>query len=255
MATSLNIVETKGSEDLNTTRTKAHDFNLDKERQIQRKIVDADKALLKVENNEDDIKIRPNSGTFKVISEEVLKLEVGQEIRGNEAVAIVIDKYQQTDKSNIPFMVKTSFSVTDLKTGLAAKAVLHTYISKTFFMVQGNSVMINKVLSKDFFFNTVLKPFMANIMKLKGKEITFVNQFLTNKVIPIPTWKRKMPSKSNQCDVCSRIFVNEHGVNVHKKNMHGIDTQKKKKSGKLLTVIKSIETISRSDSLSSISDL
>ena len=44
-------------------------------------------------------------------------------------------------------------------------------------------------------------------------------------------------------------------MNVHKKKMHGIDTLKKKKSAKLLTVIKSIETISRSGSVSSISDL
>ena len=49
-------------------RATTQNFTLNVVKQEQRKINDADKALMKVENNEEDIKIRPNSGCFKVIS-------------------------------------------------------------------------------------------------------------------------------------------------------------------------------------------
>ena len=132
-------------------RTKNHAFTLNVEEQVKRKINDADKVLLKIEKNEDDIKIHPNSGNFKVISEEVLNLQVGQEFKSDEVLAKVTDIHQQSDKNKVVFMVKTEFSVMDVKTGSTEKAVLHTYKSKTFFMIQGNAVMADKTYCKDFF--------------------------------------------------------------------------------------------------------
>ena len=113
-------------------RSKSHEFKLNVEKQINRNIEDAHKEVLKVKNNEEEIKIRPNSGNIKVIAEEVLKLKVGHEFKNEEAIATVKDVHQQTDSKNIPFMVKTEFSVTDVKAKISEKAVLHTYITKTF---------------------------------------------------------------------------------------------------------------------------
>ena len=163
-------------------------------------------------------------------------------------------------------MVKTEFNVTNVKTGCTEKAVLHTYITKTFFMIQGKAVITCKTFSKDFFFQNIMKPFIANVMHAKGKEIEFVNQFLKTKVVALSTWKRKMPMKSNQCDVCSRIFVNQHGVNVHKKKIHGVNVHKKKIHGpiepkikkpanKIISTIAESASLSRSTSVSSVSDL
>ena len=85
------------------------------------------------EVNSEEVKIITNSGNFKYISEEVLKLQIGGEIKNDIATARVQDIHTQTDKNGIPFMVKTEFQVKDVKTGVQNKAVLHTYLSKTFF--------------------------------------------------------------------------------------------------------------------------
>ena len=122
-------------------------------------------------------------------------------------------------------------------------------------MIQGKAVIVDKMFCKDYFFSKVMKPFIGNIMKSKGKEISFVNQFLKTKVATLSTWKRKQPIKSNQCDVCSRIFVNQHGVNVHKKKMHGEVSVKQNKQVKSLLSVKQEETMNRSNSVSSLSDL
>ena len=63
------------------TRSKVHNCTLNVEEQVKRKIHHAASALLKVEINDDDIKIRPNSGNFKVHSEEMLKLKVGDKLK------------------------------------------------------------------------------------------------------------------------------------------------------------------------------
>ena len=44
-------------------------------------------------------KIRPNSGNFKVMSEEVLGLTVGQELKTEEAIATVRDVHRHTADS------------------------------------------------------------------------------------------------------------------------------------------------------------
>ena len=75
-------------------------------------------------------------------------------------------------------MVKTEFCVPDVATGSNEKAVVHTYLTQTYFMIQGNAIMQNKSCCKDFFYNSILKQFMATIMEKKGKEISFVNQML-----------------------------------------------------------------------------
>ena len=55
-------------------------------------------------------------------------------------------------------MTKTEFCVTDVATGFQQKAVLHTYITKTFFMVQGKGKMHEKTFCRDYFHEKVLKP-------------------------------------------------------------------------------------------------
>ena len=51
-------------------------------------------------------------------------------------------------------MVKTEFSVTDVETGSTQKAVVHTYLTQTFYMIQGNGVMQNKIYYKDLFYKS-----------------------------------------------------------------------------------------------------
>ena len=204
-------------------RTKIHDFNLDVQKQVQRKIEHANNAVLKVEINNEEIKLKPNSGNFKVLSEEVLKLKVGDVIGSNDALAQVKDQHQQTDLRGIPYMMKTEFIVTDVATGFNQKAVLHTYLTQTFFMVQGKGAMHDRSFCKDFFYNSILKQFMGDIMKKKGKEICFINKILKSqtKAVNPSQWKRKQLLKLEKCDICSRTFSNQQGVNLHKKRIHG----------------------------------
>ena len=207
-------------------RTQSHGFKLNVEEQVQRKVQHANKAVMKVECNTEEIKIKPNSGNFKVLSEEIIKLKVGEEIKTFEGVAVVKDQHQQTDLRGIPYMVKTEFLVTDVATGSNQKAVVHTYMTQTFFIIQGNGVMQNTSCCKDFFYNSILKQFMTNIMEKKGKEILFINQLLkaqtkTVKTVIPSQWKRKQAVKGEKCDICSRTFTNSQGVNLHKKRIHG----------------------------------
>ena len=73
--------------------------------------------MLKVEIYDDDIKIWPNSGNFKVLSEEMLKFKVGDKIENTESIAIVKDQVEKTDIKEISFIAKTEFQVTNIKTG------------------------------------------------------------------------------------------------------------------------------------------
>ena len=172
-------------------RSQTHDFKLNIEQQVGRKIEHASKALMKVELNEEEIKIKPNSGNFKMLSEEVLKLKVGEKIKNNVGVAEVKDQHEQTDINGTPYMVKTEFLVTDVASGSNQKAVLHTYLSQTYFMIQGNGIILDKTFCKDFFFNCILKEFMNEVMKKKGREIKFINTLLKAQAKPVHTkqWK------------------------------------------------------------------
>ena len=89
---------------------------------------------MKVEINNEEIKLKPNSGNYKVLPEEVLKLKVEDKI-GSKDWAEVKDQHQQTDFRGIPYMVKTEFIVTDVATGSNHKFVIHTYLTQTYFMV------------------------------------------------------------------------------------------------------------------------
>ena len=61
-------------------RSKEHSFKLNQVKQVQKKIQDASKTLIRVEYKDDHIKIKPNSGNFKVLSTTVKKLKVGDKI-------------------------------------------------------------------------------------------------------------------------------------------------------------------------------
>ena len=193
------------------TRTQAHDFKLNVEEQVQRKVGHAAKVILKVELNEEEIKIRPNSGNFKVISEEIRKLKVGDEIKYKDASAVVKDQYEQTDSNKIPFMIKSEFLVKDVANGSEQKAVLHTYISQTFFMIQGKGSMQDQSFCKNFFYDKIMTHFMEDIMKKRGSEIRFINKMLKVQTRPINPnqWKRKQTLKDDKCEICSRTFFNK----------------------------------------------
>ena len=62
------------------SRSTKHEFAVNIEEQVQRKVAHASKALLKIERNDQEIKIIPNSGNFQVLAEDIVKLKVGDEI-------------------------------------------------------------------------------------------------------------------------------------------------------------------------------
>ena len=103
-------------------RSKQHDITLDIAKQVQNKVDASEKALIMTEVNTEEIKIITNSGNFKVISEEVMKLNNGNEIKGDVATAKVTDQNSQKDKNGVAFMIKTEFSVTDVATGFQQKS-------------------------------------------------------------------------------------------------------------------------------------
>ena len=216
--------------EVETSRTKAHDFKLNIEEQVERKVMHALKAVLKVETNDKDIKIRPNSGNFKVLSDEIKKLKVGDEIKYKEGSAVVKDQYEQTDINKVPYMLKTEFLVTDVVNNSQRKAVLHTYLSQTFFMIQGQGVMENKRFCKNFFYDEVMKNFMSEIMNKRGREIRFINKVLKAQPRSVnpSQWKRKQIVKDDKCDICCHTFVNKQGVATHKKRVHGSLSLRKK---------------------------
>ena len=108
----------------------------------------------------------------------MIKLKVGDKLEGMEATATVRDQHKQTDINKVPYMVKTEFLVTNVTTGESGKAVLHTYLTQTYLMIQGNKSMQGKGLFKDFLYNNVMKQFINDIMEKKGQEIHFMNKFL-----------------------------------------------------------------------------
>ena len=240
------------TEKVEQVRIKVHDFTLNQEEQVQRKIDHASKAMLKVEINNEEIKIKPNSGVFKVLAEEIVKLKVGDEIRTKTAVGIVKDQHQQTDNKSVPYMIKSEFLVKDLATGFSQKAVLHTYLSQTYFMIQGKGAMQDKSFCKDFFLNNILKQFMRGVMDTKGQDIRLINKLLKTQNRPIypNQWKRKQGSKDDKCDLCSRSFINQHGVAIHKKRVHGQQIQPKI-AARTLASVKINNELKRSDSIKS----
>ena len=121
-------------------------------------------------------------------------------------------------------------------------------------MIQGNGVMQERTLCKDFFYNCILKEFMQDIMKKKGKEIAFINQILkaqAKRVTP-SQWKRKQTVKDDKCDICSRTFANSKGLDIHKKRTHGNTLLvKKTKREQRVTIVKKIESdMKKEDSVS-----
>ena len=108
---------------------------------------------------------RRYSGNFKVLAEDIIKLKVVDLIQHKDAVATFKDQHQQTDIKGTTYMVKTEFNVLDVATGSSNKAVLHTYIRKRFFMIQGKGVMKDRSFCKDFFFEQVIKQFMHDIWR------------------------------------------------------------------------------------------
>ena len=239
------------------TRNKVHNFTLNVEEQVKRKVQHAGSVMLKVERSDDVIKIRPNSGNFKVLSEEMQKIKVGEKITTKEAVAIVTDQVEQTDIKGISHMTKTEFNVTVVTTGISQKAVMHTYTSQTYFMIQGNGTMKYKLLCKDFFFDNIIKQFIKVTMENRGKEIRIINQSLkaqtkTAKAPYASQWKRKLQSKEDQCDICSPTFANLKGVSIRKKKVHGSNIIHKKKVG--FNIVKLNTSLVRSDSGTSVCD-
>ena len=222
----LNIVKEDAS------RIKSHDFSLNVKEQVDRKVHHAGKVPMKFKVNEEEIKIKPNSGCFKAIYEEVLNLKVGDKIKGTDAIATVRDKHAQTDINKIPYLVKTEFLVENLDTGETGKAVLHTYLTQTYFMIQGNKKMKDNNIFKDFFFNNIIKQFVKDIMEKRGQDICFINNYLKSqtKTVDPKQWKRKQIIREDKCDLCSRTFANKQGVNIHKKKIHGISVTELKKT-------------------------
>ena len=216
-----------------TSRKKEHDIKINRLKQVQKKVDDASKALIRVEYKNDDIKIMTNSGNFKMISEEVMKLDMGDEMKTDrEPIASVTDKHWQVDINQIPYMVKTEFRVKNTTTNFDEKAVLHTYLTTSCFMIQGNG--------KVTFYEKIMKMFIENIMKNKVKDIIFINKTLQN--LTQNLGKRKMPAKNIPCDICGRTLVNLTGVNIHKKRMHVVGLPK---------AIKYVVSLKRSDSIKS----
>ena len=214
-----------------TGRSKEHDIKINRIKQVQKKVDDASKALIMVEFKDDNIKIKPNSGNFKAISDELMKLSIGNEIKNEgTALAIVADQHSQVNKDQIPFLVKTEFSVKNIKKNSIEKAVLHTYITTTCFMIQGKGRM--------YFYENLLKNYIENIMKDKAEHIIFMNKTLQS----MNQGKRKMPAKNEPCDICGRMFTNQTGLSIHKKRMHSVDSHK---------AIKNKESLQRSDSIRS----
>ena len=221
-------------------RNKEHDITLDIVKQVQNKINDSERALIMTEINNEEIKIITNSGCFKAISEEVVKIKVGDEIKSEVAIARVTDQHYQNDKNGTTFMVKTEFRVTDVATHFQQKSVLHTYLTKTFFMIQGKGKMHDNTFCKDYFHENVMKPFIKKIMDTKGQEIMYMNKMLQD--IKKDNQKRKLPEKKEKCDICGRMFINSTGINIHKKRMHVLETKK----------VVQVPALTRSNSLVSI---
>ena len=201
-------------------RSKEHNFKINEFKQVQKKVNDASKALVKVEYREDHIKIKPNSGNFKVISDQVKKMKVGDMItfQGGAtatgaittgATARVTDQHYQVDAKQIPFMVKTEFSVDDFKTATTKKAVLHTYISSTFFMIQGKG--------QEEFHEHIMKPFIEKVMKEKLNDIIYINKVLKSMNT---AQKRKPDDKTEKCDICGRMFASSGGLKTHTTRAH-----------------------------------
>ena len=171
--------ELKGVQDHSIKgRSKQHDISLNVVKQVQKKIDDSEKALIMTEVNKEEIKIITNSGNFKAIFEEVDKLKNGDNLVSDIANARVTDQHAQTDKNGVPFMIKTEFRVTDIATGFQQKAVLHSYMTKGFFMIQGKGKMHHKSFCRDYFHEHVIKPLIKEVMEAKGMAIMYMNKML-----------------------------------------------------------------------------
>ena len=246
----VNLDTILGEEKENSSEVKVHDFTQNMEDKGVNKIDIPSKAVMRVEISPNEIKINTNPGLFNVLSEEILKLNVKDEIKTKEGVATVKDQLNQTDIKGNPYMVKTTFNVTDVQTGLEETAVLHAYQTKTYFMVQGQGVMQDKNSCYEFFFNNIMKQFIRETMKNRGFEIRFIERWLkapTRPVHNIQQWKRKQVTKNDKCDICSRSFLNKQGVMIHKRRMHG-EHLNQSKIAQPVKSLKNVNVLSRSDS-------
>ena len=195
------IPELKGVQDHSIKgRSKQHDITLNVVKQVQNKIDDSEKALIMTEINKEEIRIITNSGNFKAIFEEVNKLKTGNELVSEIDNARVTDQHAQTDKNGVPFMIKTEFRVTDIAMGFQQKAVLHSYITKGFFMIQGKGKMHDKSFCRDHFHEHVMKPLIKDVMEVKGMAIMYMNKRLQG--IKTNNPKRKLPEKNVKCEKC-----------------------------------------------------
>ena len=66
-----NVKVGKVKEKSTYARSKEHNFQINQVKQVQKKVNHASKSLVRVEHKEDHIKVKPNSGCFKVLSERV----------------------------------------------------------------------------------------------------------------------------------------------------------------------------------------
>ena len=205
-------------------RSKQHEITLNVEKQVMKKVEDLEKALIMTEVNSEEIKIITNSGNFKVLSEELKKLQPGEDIKCEVSIAKVTDTHTQTDKNGVPFVIKTEFSVKDVATDFQQKAVVHTYLTKSFFMIQGKGKMHDKSFCRDYFHLNIMQPFINKIMETKGQEIVFMNQML--KGLNNKDNKRKQPERFEKCNICGRMLQNIKGLGLHKKRMHALDIKK-----------------------------
>ena len=220
-------------------RSKAHNFQLNEMKAVQKKVNAASKSLVRVEFKDDHIKVKPNSGVFQKTSEKVKGMKVGDKVQiDDKAIATVTDQHYQLYRKNIPFMVKTEFLVNVRETGLEKKAVLHSYLTTTFFMIQGKG--------QEEFHELIMKPFMEQIMKVNSKEIIFINKILKNLE---KAQKRKVAEKTDKCDICGRMFAGIGGLKTHKTRSHGEDIKSP------VFDKQSVQALTRSDSIKSESSL
>ena len=89
-----------------TRRIKEHNLQINRTKQVQKKVDDASKALIQVGFKTDNVKVKPKSGNFKVISDEMLKLNVGDKIKSKGNVATLTDHNLQVDTNKVPFIEK-----------------------------------------------------------------------------------------------------------------------------------------------------
>ena len=225
---------------MTSVRSKEHNIQINQIKQVQKKVNDASKSLVRIEYKDDHIKIKPNSGCFMVISDKVKEMKVGDIIKmDDKTIATVTDQHLQVDRNKVPFIMKTELIVKKVETGSENKAVLHTYITTTFLMIQGKG--------QEEFFEQIMKPFIEKIMKESYMEIIFINKVLRSMD---KTEKRKAAEKTEKCDICGRMFSGIGGLRTHTTRYHKTDLQKTSVGKETVEVLTRTHSIQSESSLS-----